>query len=115
MKPKHITDMITVKIPTADLRNITAYPTFGDENASAGWTFSKENGRWVARSQVLELADDEYSVTELDVSRFKMTGSSVYSSGNYRRFTFENEKDNWQYFSHKSVVINRLIGGAAGE
>ena len=31
MKPKHITDMITVKIPTADLRNITAYPTFGTE------------------------------------------------------------------------------------
>ncbi|MDO4487096.1 MAG: isopeptide-forming domain-containing fimbrial protein [Bacillota bacterium] len=89
--------------------------TFGDENASAGWTFSKENGRWIARSQVLELADDEYSVAELDVSRFKMTGSSVYSSGNYRRFTFENEKDNWQYFSHKSVVINRLRGGAAGE
>ena len=89
--------------------------TFGDENASAGWTFSKENGRWIARSRVLELADDEYSVTEFDVSRFKMTGSSVYSSGNYRRFTFENEKDNWQYFSHKSVVINRLRGGAAGE
>ena len=89
--------------------------TFGDESASAGWTFSKENGRWIARSEVFELPDDEYSVTELDVSRFKMTGSSVYSSGNYRRFTFENEKDNWQYFSHKSVVINRLRGGAAGE
>lgn len=89
--------------------------TFGDENASAGWSISRENGRWIARSEVLELPDDEYSVTELDVSRFKMTGSSVYSSGNYRRFTFENEKDNWQYFSHKSVVINRLKGGAAGE
>ena len=89
--------------------------TFGDENASAGWTFSKENGRWIATGRVLELPDDEYSVTELDVSRFKMTGSSVYSSGNYRRFTFENEKDNWQYFSHKSVVINKLKGGAAGE
>ena len=89
--------------------------TFGDENASEGWSFAKENGRWIATGRALELPDDEYSVTELDVSRFKMTGSSVYSSGNYRRFTFENEKDNWQYFSHKSVVINRLKGGAAGE
>ena len=89
--------------------------TFGDENASEGWSFAKENGRWIATGRALELPDDEYSVTELDVSRFKMTGSSVYSSGNYRRFTFENEKDNWQYFSHKSVVINRLQGGAAVE
>ena len=89
--------------------------TFGDENASEGWSFAKENGRWIATGRALELPDDEYSVTELDVSRFKMTGSSVYSSGNYRRFTFENEKDNWQYFSHKSVVINKLKGGAAGE
>ena len=89
--------------------------TFGDENASEGWSFAKENGRWIATGRALELPDDEYSVTELDVSRFKMTGSSVYSSGNYRRFTFENEKDNWQYFSHKSVVINRLKGGAAVE
>ena len=89
--------------------------TFGDENASEGWSFAKENGRWIATGRALELPDDEYSVTELDVSRFKMTGSSVYSSGNYRRFTFENEKDNWQHFSHKSVVINRLKGGAAGE
>ena len=89
--------------------------TFGDENASEGWSFAKENGRWIATGRALELPDDEYSVTELDVSRFKMTGSSVYSSGNYRRFTFENEKDNWQHFSHKSVVINKLKGGAAGE
>ena len=85
--------------------------TFADEAVSEGWTFSKENGRWVARTAVEEFPDDTYSVEEISVSRFKLTGSDIYSSGNFYRFTFENEKDNWGYFGHKSVVINTLKGG----
>ena len=85
--------------------------TFGDEAVSDGWSFSKENGRWIARTAVEEFPDDTYSVEEISVSRFKLTGSDIYRSGNFKRFTFENEKDNWGYFGHKSVVINTLKGG----
>ena len=85
--------------------------TFGDEAVSDGWSFSKENGRWIARTAAEEFPDDTYSVEEISVSRFKLTGSDIYRSGNFKRFTFENEKDNWGYFGHKSVVINTLKGG----
>ena len=87
--------------------------TFEDEAVSEGWSFSKENGRWIAKTDAEEFPDDTYSVEEIPVSRFKLTGSDIYRSGNFYRFTFENEKDNWGCFSHKSVVINTLKGGVS--
>ena len=89
--------------------------TFDDEKASAGWTFSKSGGYWIATGPKEKFPEDDYTVTEIPVSRFKEVSSSVMKEGNYREFTFINEKDNWQYFSHKSVVINTLEGGAAGD
>ena len=52
-------------------------------------------GRWIAKTDAEEFPDDTYSVEEITVSRFKLTGSEIYRSGNFKRFTFENEKDNW--------------------
>ena len=80
---------------------------------SEGWSFSKENGRWIARTAEEEFPDDTYSIEEITVSRFKLTGSDIYRSGNFYRVTFENEKDNWGHYSHKSIVINTLKGGAS--
>ena len=89
--------------------------TFGDEKASEGWIFSKSGGYWIATGPKEKFPEDDYMVTELSVSRFKNTGSTVSKDGNFSLYTFINEKDNWQYFSHKSVAINTLEGGAAVE
>ena len=89
--------------------------TFDDEKASAGWTFTKSGGYRIATGPKEKFPEDDYNVTEIPVSRFKEVSSSVMREGNYREFIFINEKDNWQYFSHKSVVINTMNGGAAGD
>lgn len=88
--------------------------TFDDEDASKGWSFSEADGFMIATSEIIDLPVGETcTVSEVNVSRLRQTSLSTFRDGNFMEFTFFNKKLNYGYFSHNSILINRLVEGGA--
>lgn len=85
--------------------------TFGDKEASMGWTF-KEDGDWiVAKSDKMDVPRDVYTAEYIPVSRFAITAKApemidVDTDEPCILFPFEASKDTWQYYSHNNIAIN---------
>lgn len=85
--------------------------TFGDKEASMGWTF-KEDGDWiVAKSYRMKVPKDIYTAEYIPVSRFAITAKAsemvdVDTDKSCILFPFEASKDTWQYYSHNNIAIN---------
>lgn len=89
--------------------------TYGNANASDGWSFKKEDGYRVATSTREKFPEDEYTVAAVDVSRFRITNIDTVKEDNLTTYIFEADKTTWQYLNHNFVIINKLAGGAANE
>ena len=85
--------------------------TFGDKEASMGWTF-KEDGDWiVAKTYKMNVPEDVYTAEYIPVSRFAITAKApemidVDTDESCILFPFEASKDTWQYYSHNNIAIN---------
>lgn len=92
--------------------------TFGDKEASSGWTFT-EDGDWiVAKSDKIDAVEDVYTAEYVPVSRFAITAKAseildVETSEPCVLFPFEASKDTWQYYSHNNITINESISTEA--
>lgn len=92
--------------------------TFGDKEASSGWTFT-EDGDWiVAKSDKIDAVEDVYTAEYVPVSRFAITAKAseildVETSEPCDLFPFEASKDTWQYYSHNNIAINESISTEA--
>lgn len=87
--------------------------TFDDNDKSSDgyWSFSKVDGQKIATGIVEEFPYGEYDISEIKVSRYTEKSKNKSQDGRQLIFTFENEKDNWKYFSHNDIVINTLKKG----
>lgn len=88
--------------------------TFGDKEASVGWTF-KEDGDWiVAKTYKMNVPEDVYTAEYIPVSRFAITAKApemidADTDESCILFPFEASKDTWQYYSHNNIAINISI------
>lgn len=89
-------------------RNVTFANT--DNSSDRYWTFSEDDEYKIATGKVEEFPiRDEYDISEISVSRYKEVSKDAKEDGRTYIYTFDNAKDNWQYYSHNNIIINTLL------
>lgn len=97
-----------VRFTEEAMQKMCAGETYTDDE---GWSFQVQGGTMIAESPIWTMPYGKYDATEIGTSRYQTKGRSVENESLTSRFTFTNIKDNWQYYSHNDLVINRLEGG----